>query len=222
MAIFDAYTLDQLGESVKPWVMSPVPHLERRKPTPWIEKLSGTRYIQDLGTLTNSFMAAPNIATVQRSWGLFDQGNFYGHKFQYSEFLRTRNMLLGIITHLVSVLGGIAISLFPVRWLIQKFMFKPGQGPGKEDVRRDYIEMRGIAIADSPESSRAFAKLSWNGSMYHLTGVFLAEAAMVILREKTAAHDLGGGFLTPATLGHPFIDRLQRAGLKLETKILDF
>ena len=221
MGIFDTYSLDQLNESVKPWAMSPVPHSEPRKPTPWIERLFGTRFVQDLGTLTTSFMATPNIAIVQRSWGIFDQGNFYGQRFQYNELMRVRNVFLGVILHLAGVLGGIALCLSPIRWLIRQFVFKPGQGPSKEDGSREYFELRAVATSDSPESRRAFAKLSWDGSLYHLTGVFLAEAAIVILREKTVAHDLGGGCLTPATLGDPFIDRLRKAGMKFETKLLE-
>ena len=220
LAIFDVYTLGQLTESFKPWVMSPVPHSESAKATPWIEKLSGTRSVPDLGTLATSYMATPNTAIVQRSWGLFDQGNFYGQNFQYNEFMRVRNMLIGVASHLVITLGGILLCLSPIRWLTRKLVFKPGQGPDKQDARQNHIEIRAVATSDSPDSQRAFAKLSWNGSLYHLTGVLLAEAAIVILRERTAAHDLGGGCLTPATLGYPLIDRLQKAGVKFETKLL--
>ncbi|KAI7660661.1 hypothetical protein KC318_g9939, partial [Hortaea werneckii] len=50
--------------------------------------------------------------------------------------------------------------------------------------------------------------------------VCLAEAAITIAREKTQAHELGGGVLTPATLGAPYLERLQKAGLKTEVKTL--
>lgn len=56
--------------------------------------------------------------------------------------------------------------------------------------------------------------------MYHLTGVCLAEAAITIVRDKTLAHELGGGVLTPATLGASYIERLQKAGLKTEVRTL--
>lgn len=52
------------------------------------------------------------------------------------------------------------------------------------------------------------------------TGVCLAEAALVISREKTFAHETGGGLLTPATLGEPYLDRLQKAGLSSEFRIM--
>lgn len=56
--------------------------------------------------------------------------------------------------------------------------------------------------------------------MYHLTGVCLAESALILSREKTFAHELGGGMLTPATLGATYVERLQKAGLKAEVKTL--
>ncbi len=62
--------------------------------------------------------------------------------------------------------------------------------------------------------------MKWNGSMYHLTGVCLAESAFILAREKTLAHSLGGGMLTPATLGATYLERLQKAGLELEVKML--
>lgn len=56
--------------------------------------------------------------------------------------------------------------------------------------------------------------------MYHLTGMFLAEAAITIAREKTHAHELGGGMLTPACLGMAYLERVQKAGLKVEIRTM--
>lgn len=56
--------------------------------------------------------------------------------------------------------------------------------------------------------------------MYDLTGVFLAEAAITLSRDKTLAHELGGGMVTPATLGSSYLERLNKVGLKTEVKIL--
>ena len=56
--------------------------------------------------------------------------------------------------------------------------------------------------------------------MYALSGACLAESAFVIAREKTHAHELGGGVLTPATLGQKYLDGLQKAGLEVEMKML--
>jgi len=56
--------------------------------------------------------------------------------------------------------------------------------------------------------------------MYELTGVCLAEAAVTIARDNTLAHRVGGGMLTPATLGAPYLERLQKAGLKVEVRTM--
>ena len=44
---------------------------------------------------------------------------------------------------------------------------------------------------------------------------------MTILEGDTLAHKLGGGVLTPATLGQPLIDRLISAGLVYDVKLLE-
>ena len=53
-----------------------------------------------------------------------------------------------------------------------------------------------------------------------MTGVFAAEAAITLLRDETLAGKIGGGFLTPATLGGAYLDRLQKAGVKLEVSVM--
>lgn len=75
-------------------------------------------------------------------------------------------------------------------------------------------------MSDENDPKRAYGRMRWNGSMYDLTGVFLAEAAVTIARDKTFAHELGGGVLTPATLGSAYLERLSKAGLVTEIKTL--
>ena len=63
--------------------------------------------------------------------------------------------------------------------------------------------------------------MRYDGSMYFLTGMLLAEAAITIARdEKTLAHSLGGGVLTPATLGEPYLERVKKGGLKTEIRMM--
>jgi len=46
----------------------------------------------------------------------------------------------------------------------------------------------------------------------------MAHAAVTILEDDVG---LGGGVYTAACLGQPYIDRLDAAGFKVETKMLD-
>lgn len=90
-------------------------------------------------------------------------------------------------------------------------------------MKNDYVEWRAIATADVSDPNdpkRIYGRMRWEGSMYQLTGVCLAEAAVVLAREKSYAHVLGGGVLTPATLGAPYLDRLRKAGMKVEVKMM--
>ena len=87
----------------------------------------------------------------------------------------------------------------------------------------EYVEWRTIAnadVADSNDPKRAYGRMRFNGSMYHLTGICLAESAIIVAREKTFAHELGGGVLTPATLGAAYLERLRKAGLQTEVRMM--
>lgn len=53
-----------------------------------------------------------------------------------------------------------------------------------------------------------------------MTGSLLAEAALIIARDNTYAHELPGGILTPATLGGKYLERMQIVGLQTEFKLL--
>lgn len=137
--------------------------------------------------------------------------------------MKVRNVFMGAAVHLMIAIGMVALAFPPVRWLLKQFVYSPGQGPTKEATSKERIEYRTIAIADqdTPTPTRALAKMKYDGGLYYLTGVFLAEAAITILRDDALVKKLGGGILTPSMLGQPFVDRLRKAGVVLETKLLD-
>ena len=222
LTIMDHYSLKQIGKSGGSWATSPIPKSKVQSSRSWLSEFLGIRSVPGLGTLTTSISAAPNTAVVQRSWGLFDGGKLYGSKFQYNEYMRVRNSVVGIATHFALVFAGLALMFPPVRWLAKKFLYAPGEGPEKEATRREYLELHAIATADQDMLSprRAFAKLRWDGSLYHFTGICLAEAAMVLLNDEKLVQRLDGGLLTPATLGQNFIDRMKHAGLVFEVEMM--
>ena len=89
--------------------------------------------------------------------------------------------------------------------------------------RHDRVEYRAIATADAADPAdpkRVYGKLVFEGSLYHMTGIFATEAAITLLRDDTQAHKIGGGFLTPATLGEAYIDRLNNAGIKIDVRMM--
>lgn len=219
LSIGEHYSPKELSDSMKPWALSPIPGPPSEKPVSLYTKISGVRTVPGLGILTSSLAAKPNEAIVQRSWGLLDDGKLYGNKFTFREYKRVNSKLIGFITHLALALAMLALSIRPFRLLVKKFVYAPGQGASKESHKEELLEYRAVAIADQNVSQpkRAYSRFRWEGGIYYLTGVLLAEAAMVILYHDTLAKELGGGLLTPATLGQPFIDRLKDAGVIFET-----
>ena len=178
------------------------------------------------GTQTTSIQGYADTPIVYRSWGLLTsedlKGESYGPNFKFSPHFTVRNAFVGVMVHITITLMPLVLALPPVRWLMAKLVvFQPGQGPSREDAKRDRIEYRALGISDGDTPQRAFARLQFAGSMYHLTGILLAEGAATILYDDDiAAKRLGGGVLTPATLGSRYIERLCHAGVIIETKML--
>lgn len=84
-------------------------------------------------------------------------------------------------------------------------------------AQSEFYRNTAIATADTTEHQRIIAKSGFSGSIYLFTGICLAEAALTLLRgDETDAIRIGGGFLTPATLGRAYIDRLRNAGVQCE------
>ena len=219
--VFDHYGVSRLIESSKPYALSPIPG-HKDKLVPFLTRLSGVCYETDLGTLTTGLAAGVNTSLVQRSWGLLNRGNYYGPNFQYKEYATTRSTFTGLVMHLIITFGMAALAIPPVRWLLKMFVHQPGEGPTKESTTKDRVEFRAIATADTESSERATAICGFNGSAYDFTGVLMAEAAISIVRDgnKTPAREIGGGILTPATLGQAYVDRLRNAGVVLEASML--
>ncbi|KAG8627396.1 hypothetical protein KVT40_004879 [Elsinoe batatas] len=226
LGLFDTYSLSFVGKALKPWALSPVSPVktqDRSVSPSLIQKLTGVRSVPDLGTLTTSLQGAVDRTQVYRTWGLLDSGKFYGSSFRFLPYMTARNVFVGMLTHFAIAFGGLALLLSPLRALLKRFVYAPGDGPTRDESKHDYIEYRAIAEADSPDPSdpkRVFGRFAFEGSAYHMTGVFLAQAAISLLRDESLAKELGGGVLTPATLGAGYIERLQKVGFKLELRTL--
>lgn len=226
IGIFDAYSLSEITESSKPWSLSKIPSPKSIPQTPLIQKLLGVRTVRDLGTLTTSLQGGADATIVHRTWSLLDAGNYYGPNFRFSPYMHVRNLFTGVMVHFALAIGVLFLLLPPVRWFLKSRVFQPGQGPSRESSRNDYVEYRALATVDSEgadpsDPKRITGRLAWQGSMYQLTGVFLAEAAATLAREDNfVAKEIGGGFLTPATLGPPFLEKLQKAGLKVDARVM--
>ncbi|RYP14404.1 hypothetical protein DL765_006393 [Monosporascus sp. GIB2] len=229
LGLFDVYSWKQISESHEPYALSPVANTTVPPKPSLLSRLTGVRYIPNLGLLTTSFAAGTNTAIVTRTWGLTKQepalhSTFYGPKFTYQEYMKARSFLPGVFLHYVQLIGG-ALLMFcpPFRTLLRRFIYKPGEGPSREEGANNYFEVRGVATPDADSSARkqALCRAWYSGSMYYLTGILLAQAACTLLQDDAPLEGAGGGIYTPACLGQEYIDRVHQHGFKFEAKIVD-
>jgi hypothetical protein len=105
---------------------------------------------------------------VQRSWGLLGGAKFYGPNFYIEQYSYARNYFLGIMFHIGLSIATVLVALAPVRWLVKKFVYAPGDGPTAEEAKSDRIEYRGIAYPDvtTLNPPRAYCRAYYEGSMY--------------------------------------------------------
>ncbi|OCL04489.1 hypothetical protein AOQ84DRAFT_346151 [Glonium stellatum] len=230
--LFDHYPLSHLGASMKPYALSPV---QPMAPTPppssgLLHRLLGIRYVPELGTLTDGLMASVDTSIAHRSWGLYTQSPdpdaAYGPRFRFTEYMRAKNTFTAALIHYAFLLGFSLLLLPPTRALLSPLLRRrlplPGAGPAKDAIKKEFLNYRAVGVADTQRGERALARLEFGGGAYMLTGVTLAEAAMVMLRGDLGATEAGrrgGGLLTPATLGDQFVERLKKVGVKIEVRM---
>ena len=108
------------------------------------------------------------------------------------------------------------LALPPTRWLAEKFLPKPGEGPSKEVQEAGFFKIKLAGTASSGE----VVSVRVTGDRdpgYGSTAKMLAEAGLCILDVAKAGKN-SGGFWTPSSLmGDALIERLEAgAGLKFE------
>ena len=214
---FEAGDAETGHEAAQPWYLSST----KGGKTSDSVNLFGIRYDSDLGLLAGSPIgAAQNRAIVHRTWGLLDGGSRYGANFQYNDYMHV-GTISGAADRLSSALLFGMLSFAPVRALAKRFVYAPGQGPDPAQSKKTRMEMQAVAVADqdSEKPARAFGKLTFAGGPYHITGLFLAQAAATMVYDAETVRSIGGGFVTPAILGESLVDRARLGGVSLETKL---
>jgi short subunit dehydrogenase-like uncharacterized protein len=237
ISLVENHSLSDLAAADKPFALSPMPAPKSRSSASFLTKIFGVRTVRDLGLLTTSVQATSDVPIVQRSWGLLGGPKFYGPNFFFEQYAGVRGYLRGIALHMVFSLGAVLLMLAPFRWLLKRLVPQPGDGPTEESIKGNRAEYRAVAYPDvaTRNPPRAWGRCYFEGGIYNgknyskyklqelirlATGLLLVEGALTILKDNVVAKKLGGGVLTPATLGQPFIDRLQKGGFKFETKML--
>ncbi|PGH15459.1 hypothetical protein AJ79_02436 [Helicocarpus griseus UAMH5409] len=222
LGLIESVPMKKLHEAQNPDYLSATQRRTHLSP-PLLQQLLGVTSIPELGTLTTSITGHCDVAIVQRSRSLMP--GLYGSDFKFRAFVAVRNALVGVAIHLGLMFGMMALTLSPMRWLMRKLIYAPGQGPSKKSTEGNRIEYRALAKAEHKSLAGKPIKMLGTyraqGDAYWMTGVLLAESAMVLLESERVKKEVEGGYLTPAVLGQEYIDRLERVGITIDTKVLE-
>lgn len=215
--ISTAYPVAYLLKTFAPFALSPVqPSADQLKGVPpksLRSTLLGNWYVPELGVLISWPGTAVDRAIVHRSWGLFDEGKWYGSRFRFSALLRSRNALTGALQRLALVALQLLLLLPPGRWLLRKFLNKPGEGSSRDESEE--FGARFKAVATSESGKRVTAGIELPNCVYYWTGVFVSEAALEILKGTGGKAVREGGVVTSACLEEGYVERLEKAGLSV-------
>ncbi|KAJ7496625.1 Saccharopine dehydrogenase-domain-containing protein [Mycena latifolia] len=183
------------------------------------------------------FMKEPNRAIVQRSWGLLEVESakdksqpHYGPAFKYDEFLVTGGAVRSVLLTLGFAVGVGLFLISPIRWLLKKFLPKPGEGPSEWTQKNGFMKVTNLTttVPSPTRPAPIQVKTVMNGTGdpgYSLTAVLIAESALsLVLAAPGTLPALGrrGGVLTPTTaMGDVLVERLAASGrVTFETKVV--
>jgi short subunit dehydrogenase-like uncharacterized protein len=233
LELFNNYSLTHLAKSMHPYSLSPV-KADNTVGSPTgslLYRAFGMLSVPELGGVqTTGLMASVDECITHRSWGLYSQtakssndpSISYGPRFRFNEYMRASGLISGLLIKLAIGSVGLLLALPPTRWilapLIKSFVIQaPGQGPSKESMKNDFMSYKGVGVAENGKG-KVTAKLDTACGGYQATAITLSAAAQVILRGRladTEAGRLGGGILTPATLGEEYVRTLNEFGMKM-------
>ncbi|CAI9626230.1 saccharopine dehydrogenase [Alternaria burnsii] len=227
LELFKKYSLSHLGKSMHPYSLSPV-NADNVVASPsgsFPYNLFGLQTIPELGGIqTTGLMASVDVCIAHRSWGLYqssgDKTLQYGPKFRFNEYARAPNLFFGFAQKVVLTSVAVLLAIPVTRWLLEPLLKvvipSPGQGPSKESMKKDFMHYRGVGSTE--DGRKVIANLEVAHGGYVATAMTLSAAAKVILRgrlEESEAGKLGGGILTPATLGDQYVKTLNEFGMKI-------
>ena len=171
----------------------------------------------ELGTWLGPFvMASINTRVVRRSNALL--GHAYGPRLRYREAMAFGDGIAGRVTAsavnagLGAFVAGLAFP--PTRFVLDRVLPAPGEGPGEEARRRGFFRI--ATHARTSTGARYTARIEAQGDPgYQATAVMLGESALALALDAARLPDRAG-VLTPATaMGDVLADRLRAAGQTL-------
>jgi short subunit dehydrogenase-like uncharacterized protein len=110
------------------------------------------------------------------------------------------------------------LSIPPTRFVLDRLLPKPGEGPDEQSREKGHFTMDLFATTTS--GVRYTARFRAKGDPgYAATAVMLGESALALVHDRDALPASEGGVLTPATaLGDALVTRLRAAGMEIAAR----
>ncbi|KAG0315010.1 hypothetical protein BGZ99_007735 [Dissophora globulifera] len=217
-----------------------VPKEIASKLTPAKISVPSTFYDKDFQRWQSYFvMSSTNEKMVKRSHALQIEadGVGYGPHFTYSESMSSKGFFTAAITNFGVSIGGVALSIGPIRRFLEKHVFPPpGTGPTEEELENGHFTMNIIGESELPENVsgdasssaavpiRAVAVVQGGEPGYTETCRYLVESALCIVKNENrirAENNITGGVLTPAfAFGQVLVDRLRALNVNVSVSKL--
>ena len=171
------------------------------------------------GWLAPFVMATFNTRIVRRSNALL--GHAYGPRFRYREVMAMGGGLAAPLKGaamaggIVALAGGLALP--PTRFLLDKVLPDPGEGPSEESQRKGFFRIE--VHARTSDGARYRARVAAQGDPgYSATAMMMGESALCLALDRDRLPEQAG-VLTPAVaMGDALVDRLRAAGMTLEAE----
>jgi short subunit dehydrogenase-like uncharacterized protein len=228
--ILDSGGLEQVGN---PFLLNPPESVpadvdRHRDPT-------SPQYDIEMGTwVAPFFMGVVNTRIVRRSWALFareaslEENRWqepYGEDFSYQEYFKFDPPLAWLqsaaMVGSMAVIGG-AIAISPLRHLLESIILQVGSGPTEQTMNEGWFRCELLGWGSQGQRVRGLiADVGDPGN--RATVKFVCESALCLAVDfdKLPGGAQRGGILTPATgLGDVLVERLKRAGMRLEVEMI--
>ncbi len=167
------------------------------------------------------FMAGTNGPIVRRSNALL--GFPYGREFRYSEVWSRGSGAKGWSSAWATALGlgafFVGMMMPPTRWVLDRVLPKPGQGPDREAREAGWFKHAFVAKGETPGGEEVVLRGFVSGDKdpgYGATAIMLAETALCLAFDNQDTAHPGGIHTTASAMGTTLIERLRKAGIRLE------
>lgn len=204
-----------------PFLLNPPQHYspaqaQQSRDPQWI------RYERELGAWVSPFfMGAINTRVVRRSCALYDQWQEpYGQDFTYQEYLKLDPPLGGFKAAgmVAGMTLGLGLLASPLRSLVQSRLPQPGSGPSVAQMEAGWFRCKLLGLTQDGRKVQGVVADRGDPGNRATTKLICESALSLVLGTNTLpGGSRRGGILTPATgLGDVLVERLRRAGMRLE------